>query len=52
MTRTVTDLVLNMVVTARGRLQLTSLRTRALMLGNVAAIRGAWSCSEGEQRGA
>jgi len=43
---------LTLVVTARGRMQFASLRTRAAMSGKVAAIRGACGCSEGEERGA
>jgi len=43
---------LTLVVTARGRIQFASLRTRAVMSGKVAAIRGPWGCSEGEERGA
>ena len=43
---------LSLVVTVRGRIQFASLRTRAAMSGKVAAIRGAWGCSEGEERGA
>ena len=52
-TRRVTDpRSLTLVVTARGRIQFTSLRTRAAMSGKVAAIRGACGCSQGEERGA
>jgi len=52
-TRRVTEpLSLAWVVTARGRIQFASLRTPAAMSGNVAAIRGAWVCFEGEERGA
>jgi len=43
---------LTLVVTARGRIQLASLRTRAAMSGKVAAINDACWCSEGEERGA
>jgi len=41
-----------LVVTARGRIQFASLRMRAAMSGNVAAIREACGCSEGEEPGA
>jgi len=51
-TRSVTEpLSLTLVVTARGRVQLASLRTRAAMSGEVEAIRMAWACSEEEDRG-
>ena len=43
---------LTLVVTARGRTHLASLRTRPALSGKVAAIRGACGCSEGEERGA
>jgi len=43
---------LTLVVTARGRIQFASLRTRAAISGKVAAIRGAWGCSEGDEQGA
>jgi len=43
---------LTLVVTARGRIQLASLRTRAAMSRKVAAIRDACWGSEGEERGA
>jgi len=42
---------LTLMVTARGRIQFASLRTRAAMSGKVAAFRGACGCSEGEERG-
>jgi len=52
-TRRVTDpRSLTLVVTGRGRTQFASLRTRAAISGQVAAIRGACECSEGEERGA
>jgi len=52
-TRRVTDpRSLTLVVTARGRTHLASLRTRPALSGKVAAIRGACGCSEGEERGA
>jgi len=48
----VTDpLSLIFVVTARGRVQFASPWMHAAMSGNVAAIRGAWSCLYGEERG-
>jgi len=43
---------LTLVVTARGRIQLASLRTRAAMSGKVAAMSDACSSSEWEERGA
>ena len=43
---------LTLVVTARGRTQFASLRTRAQMSGKVAPIREACGCSEVEERGA
>jgi len=53
LTRRVTDpRSLTLVVTARGRMQFASLKTRAAMSGKVAAMRGACGCSEGEERGA
>jgi len=52
-TRRVTEpRLLTLVVTARGRRPLASLRTRAAMSGKVAAMRGACGSSEGEVRGA
>ena len=52
-TRSVTDpQSLTLVVTARGRKQFASLRTRDAMSEKVAAIRGACGCSEGDERGA
>jgi len=53
LTRRVTDpRSLTLVVTARGRIQFASLRTRAAMSGKVATIRDACACSEGEEQGA
>ena len=52
-TRRVTDpRSLTLVVTARARIRLASLRTQAAMSGKVAAISDACGCSEGEERGA
>jgi len=52
-TRRVTDpRSLTLVVTARGRIQFASLRTRAAMSEKVAAIRGACGCSERQELGA
>jgi len=51
-TRVTERLSLTLVVTARGRIQFASLRTRAAMSGKVAAISGPGGCSEGEERGA
>jgi len=51
-TRRVTDpWSLTMVVTARRRIQFASRRTRAAMLGKVAAIREACRCSGGGEGG-
>jgi len=43
---------LTLAVTARGRVQFASLRTRAAMLGKVAAIRVDSGCSVGVEPGA
>jgi len=49
--RVMDPLSLILVVTARGRVQFACPRMQAAMSGNVAAIRGAWSCLYGEERG-
>jgi len=52
-TRRVTDpRSLTLVVTARRMIKFASLRTRAAMLGKVAAITDACGCSEGKEQGA